>query len=79
MIGSLLYLTSTQPNDWLPPVPHGDTAGHSIRHVPMCVLSGFPTLFTPDNSSADFQVSQTHIRVWDLVFWFFLARSYWVF
>jgi hypothetical protein len=44
MIDSLLYLT----------------AGHLVHHVPLCTLSGFPTLFTLDSSSANFQVSQTH-------------------
>jgi hypothetical protein len=25
-------------HDWLPPVPHGDTVGHSVHRVPMCTL-----------------------------------------
>jgi hypothetical protein len=52
MIGSLLYLT----------------AGHSVRQVHVCSLLGFPTLFTSDSSSMNFQVSQTHTKIWDLVF-----------
>jgi hypothetical protein len=47
-------------HDWLPPVPHGDTVGHSVHCVSLCMLSGFSTLFSSDNSSTDFQVSQTH-------------------
>jgi hypothetical protein len=46
MIGSLLYLT--------------DMAGHSVHRGAMCALSGFPVLFTSDDSSANLQVSQTH-------------------
>ncbi len=44
MIGSLLYLTATRPD---------------IQFA-VCMLSGFPTLFTSDDSSVNFQVSQTH-------------------
>jgi hypothetical protein len=50
MIGSLLYLMVTRP-DIL------------FCRVPKCVLSGFPTLFTLDDNSANLQVSQTHTRV----------------
>jgi hypothetical protein len=60
---------------WLPLVPHGDTAGHSVRRVPVCALSGFPMLFALDDSSANLQLSQIHTRVWDLVFCFFFAGS----
>jgi hypothetical protein len=35
--------------------------------VPMCTLSGFPTLFTSDNSSTNLQVSEIHTWIWDLV------------
>jgi hypothetical protein len=49
MIGSLLYLTMTRPDIQF-------TVG-------LCTLSGFPTLFTSDNSSVSFQVSQTHSSV----------------
>jgi hypothetical protein len=41
-------------HDWLPPIPHGDMTGHSVRYVRMCMLSGFPTIITSDNSSAGF-------------------------
>jgi hypothetical protein len=47
MIGSLLYLTATWPD-----------IQFAVGAV--CVLSGFPTLFTSDGSSANIQVSQTH-------------------
>jgi hypothetical protein len=43
-------------HDWLPLVPHGDTAKHSVRCVPVC------TLFTSDNGSTDFLISQIHTR-----------------
>jgi hypothetical protein len=33
-----------QEHDWLPPIPHSDTARHSVSHVPLCTLSAFPTL-----------------------------------
>jgi hypothetical protein len=49
LIGSLLYLTVTRPDIQF-------TVG-------LCALSGFPTLFTSDNSSVSFQVSQTHSSV----------------
>jgi hypothetical protein len=49
-----------QEYDRLSLIPHSDTAGHSVHHGAMCALSGFPTLFASDDSSADFQVSQTH-------------------
>jgi hypothetical protein len=49
-----------QEHDRLPPVSHGDTVGHSVRRVPVCVLSVFPTLFTSDISLANLQVHQTH-------------------
>jgi hypothetical protein len=52
---------------------------HSLHRVPVRTLSGFPTLFALDYRSVNFQVSQAHTRVWDLVFCFFLARSYWFF
>jgi hypothetical protein len=39
MIGSLLYLS--------------DTAEHLVHRVPVCVLSGFPMLFTSDCHSAN--------------------------
>jgi hypothetical protein len=51
----------------------------SVRRVPMYALSGFPTLFTSNGRSVNFQVSQTHPRVWDLVFYFFLTGSCWFF
>jgi hypothetical protein len=47
MIGSLLYLTATWPDIQF--------ARGAVR-----VLLGFPTLFASDDSSASFQVSQTH-------------------
>jgi hypothetical protein len=47
MIGSLLYLTTTRPDIQF--------AMGAVR-----ALSGFPTLFTSDGTSASFQVSQTH-------------------
>jgi hypothetical protein len=37
-----------QEHDWLPPVPYGEMVGHSVRHVPVCMLSGFPMLFASD-------------------------------
>jgi hypothetical protein len=46
--------------DSLPPVPHGDTSGHSVHRVPLCTLLVFPMLFTLDSSSANLQVPQTH-------------------
>jgi hypothetical protein len=49
-----------QEHDWLPPVPHGNTVGHSICCVPLCTLSDFLTLFTSDDSSTKLQVPQTH-------------------
>jgi hypothetical protein len=45
MISSLLYLTATRSD---------------IHRGTVCALSVFPTLFTSDDSSASFQVSQTH-------------------
>jgi hypothetical protein len=63
----------------IPPVPHGDMGGHSVHRVSVCAFPGIPTLFTSDSSSANLQVSQTHTRVWDLVFCFFFARSCWLF
>jgi hypothetical protein len=38
----------------LPPVPHNDMAGHSVHRGVVHALSGFPTLFTSDGSSANF-------------------------
>jgi hypothetical protein len=49
-----------QEHDRLPPVPHSDTTGHSVRRGAVHALSGFPTLFTSNDSSMSFQVSQTH-------------------
>jgi hypothetical protein len=46
--------------DRLPPVPHSNTTGHSVRCGAVRALSVIPTLFTSDDSSASFQVSQTH-------------------
>jgi hypothetical protein len=43
-----------------PPIPHGDTARHSVHHVPVYALSGFPTLFTSDCHSVNIQASQTY-------------------
>jgi hypothetical protein len=60
MIGSLLYLTTTQTR-------------HSVRHVTVCILLDFPMLFTSNDSSADLQAFQTLTRVWDLVFCLFFA------
>jgi hypothetical protein len=45
-----------QEHDRLPPVPHGNTVGHSIHCVPLCMLSDFLTLFTSDDSSTKLQV-----------------------
>jgi hypothetical protein len=39
------------------PVPHGDTSGYLVHRVPVCTLSGFPTLFPLDNSLANLHVS----------------------
>jgi hypothetical protein len=52
-------------------IPHGDTVGHSVHRVLVCMLSVFLTLFTSDNSSMNLQVSQIHTQIWDLVFCFF--------
>jgi hypothetical protein len=49
-----------QEHDQLSPVPHSDTTGYSVRRAAVRALSGFPTLFTSDDSSVSFQVSQTH-------------------
>jgi hypothetical protein len=49
-----------QEHDWLPPVHHGDTAEHLVHRVPLCMLLGFPTLFTPDSHLANLQVYQTY-------------------
>jgi hypothetical protein len=49
-----------QEHDRLPPVPHSDMGGHSVRRGTVRMLLVFPTLFTLDGSSASFQVSQTH-------------------
>jgi hypothetical protein len=57
----------------LHPVPHNDMAGHSVHRGAVCALSDFPTLFTSNGNSANFQVSQTHSWVWDMVFCFFFA------
>jgi hypothetical protein len=46
----------------VPLVLHGDMARLSVHPVFVCVLSGFPMLFTLDSSLADLQVSQTHTR-----------------
>jgi hypothetical protein len=43
-----------QEHDRLPPVPHNDTTGHSVRCRAVCTLPDFPTLFTSDGSSTDF-------------------------
>jgi hypothetical protein len=45
---------SVQEHDWLPHVPHSDTAGHSVRRGVVHAISGFPTLFASDSSSMDF-------------------------
>jgi hypothetical protein len=45
---------SVQEHDWLPHVPHSDTAGHSVRRGAVHAISGFPTLFASDSSSMDF-------------------------
>jgi hypothetical protein len=57
MIGSLLYLMATRPN---------------IQFA-VCTLSSFPMHFTLASHSTDFQVSQIHTRICDLVFRFFIA------
>jgi hypothetical protein len=49
-----------QEHDRLPLVPHSDMAGHSVCRRAVRALSVFPTLFTSDNSSMSFQVSQAH-------------------
>jgi hypothetical protein len=49
MIGSLLYLTVTRPD--------------IQRCVPVCMLSGFPMLFTSDNSSSNLEVSQIQTQI----------------
>jgi hypothetical protein len=36
------------------------TVGHSVRREAVRAISGFPMLFASDDSSTDFQVSQTH-------------------
>jgi hypothetical protein len=66
-------LQGVQEHDWLPLVPHDDTAGHSVHRVPVCTLSGFSTLFTSDNSLVNLQVPQIHTRIWDLVFCLFFT------
>jgi hypothetical protein len=43
------------------------------------VVLGFLTLFASDGRPADFQVSQTHTQVWDLVFCIIFTRSCWFF
>jgi hypothetical protein len=47
-------------HDRLPPVPHSDTTGYSVHRGAVCMLSGFPMLFTSNDSSVNLQVSQTH-------------------
>jgi hypothetical protein len=47
MIGSLLYLTVTQPDI-------------SVCRLPLCVLLSFPALFASDHHSVNLQVSQTY-------------------
>jgi hypothetical protein len=47
IIGSLLYLRATWPDI-------------QFCRVPVCMLSGFPTLLASDGSLANLQVSQTH-------------------
>jgi hypothetical protein len=47
MIGSLLYLTVTQPDI-------------SVCRLPLCVLLSFPVLFVSDHHSVNLQVSQTY-------------------
>jgi hypothetical protein len=51
--------SGTRSFRWLPPVPHGDTAGHSVHRVPLCMLSGLSMLFTLDDSLANLQIPQT--------------------
>jgi hypothetical protein len=53
MMGELTFFLDIQvhEHDRLPPVPHDDTIGHSVRRVPLCVLLGYFTLFTSDDSS----------------------------
>jgi hypothetical protein len=63
MIGPLLYLKETR----------------SDIQFDVYMLSSFPTLFTSDIHSANLQVSQTNSWVWDLIFYFFFARSCWLF
>jgi hypothetical protein len=46
-------------HDQLPPVPYSDTIEHSVRRGAVCAFSGFHMLFTSDDSSTDFQISQT--------------------
>jgi hypothetical protein len=53
-------LDGNDEHDWFPLIPHSDTGGHSVCHVPVCALLGFPTLFTLDGSSVNLQVSETH-------------------
>jgi hypothetical protein len=47
-------------HDRLPPVPHSDPAGHSVRCGAVRALSVIPMLFTSDGISVSFQLSQTH-------------------
>jgi hypothetical protein len=47
MIGSLLYLTVTQPDI-------------SVCRLPLCVLLSFPVLFVSDHRSVNLQISQTY-------------------
>jgi hypothetical protein len=52
-----------QKHDWFPLVPHGDTVRHSVHYVLVCMLSGFPTVFTSDNSSVNLQVKALLVHV----------------
>jgi hypothetical protein len=49
-----------QEYDQQPPVPHGDTVGHSVHSVPLCTFLDFSTLFTSDGSSVNLHVPQIH-------------------
>jgi hypothetical protein len=53
-IASLWTRERVQEHDRLPPVPHSDMTGHSVRRRAVRALSDFPTLFTSDGSSASF-------------------------
>jgi hypothetical protein len=65
-------------HDWLPPVPNGDEAGHTILYVSVHSFSSVSKDFALASSQAHLQVFALHSRLWPLVLrvFFFGAWRY---